>query len=178
MQMACNKEEAAFAGFWVRLAAFAIDSVIVGAALLVVRLGMSGVMALLAGTALGGRLLFSYSPKDIVLYLCGALYPVLCLYYTGTTPGKRLMNLRVVCAGGAERLPLLSVVYRETVGKFLSGFVLGLGYLMIALDKEKRGLHDFLSDTRVIYAKQVKVYAVPHRAAANHTQGVSFERES
>lgn len=158
MQMDCDNREVDYAGFWVRLAAFLIDQTIAGAGLLIIRLCMNGVMSLLTGTALGGRLLFSFSLKDIVIYFCGALYFILCTYHTGTTPGKRLMNLRVISANGDEKLPLANVIYRETVGRFLSGFLLAIGYWFVALDREKRGLHDILGDTRVIYAKKIKQY--------------------
>lgn len=158
MQKDYGKEQVVFAGFWVRLAAYVIDSVVVGAGLLVIRLLMSGVMALLEGTVLGGNLLFSYDLKDIVVYLGGVLYYILCTYYTGTTLGKKALNLRVVGTASDEKIPLFNVIYRETVGRFLSGFFAGLGYLLIAADKEKRGLHDILGDTRVIYAKNVKLY--------------------
>ena len=158
MQKDYGKEQIVFAGFWVRLAAYVIDSVVVGAGLLVIRLLMSGVMALLEGTVLGGNLLFSYDLKDIVVYLGGVLYFILCTYYTGTTLGKKALNLRVVGTASDEKIPLFNVIYRETVGRFLSGFFAGLGYLLIAADKEKRGLHDILGDTRVIYAKNVKLY--------------------
>ena len=78
MQKDYGKEQAVFAGFWVRVAAYVIDSVVVGAGLLIIRLLMSGVMMLLDGTVMGGNLLFSYDLKDIVLYLCGVLYFTLC----------------------------------------------------------------------------------------------------
>jgi uncharacterized RDD family membrane protein YckC len=34
--------------------------------------------------------------------------------------------------------------------EMLSGILLGIGYLMIAFDDEKRALHDRICDTRVI----------------------------
>lgn len=150
--------EVTYAGFWVRLAAFMIDNAIVGAGLLIVRLILFVIMLFLKGTPLEGNLLFSYSLKDIVLYAFGILYYILCTYFTGTTLGKRAMNLEVIYAGEREEIPFFNIIYRETVGKFLSGFILILGGLIIALDKEKRGLHDILSDTRVIYSKKVKIY--------------------
>ena len=156
-----SSTEVTFAGFWVRLAAFIIDSCVVAIGLLAVRLFLSGVMFVLDGTPLAGNLLFSYNLKDIVLYIFGALYYILCTYCTGTTLGKRVMNLRVINAGEEEKLAFFNVVYRETVGKFLSSFIIILGALIIALDKEKRGFHDMLSDTRVIYAKKVKTCPVP-----------------
>ena len=87
-------------------------------------------------------------------------YFVLFTYYTGTTLGKKAMNLRVVNEDGSQKLNLIDVIYRETVGRFLCGLSVGIGYIMAGVDREKRGLHDMLCDTRVIYAKKVKVYPV------------------
>lgn len=160
MQKDYSNQPVEFAGFWVRLAAYCLDSLIVFAGLLVVRLLMSGTMSLLSGTALGGNILFHYSLKDIVLYIFQVMYFILCTYLTGTTPGKKAMNLRVISAEDTERLTLLNVVYRETVGRFLCSLSIGIGYLIAGIDKEKRGIHDMLCDTRVIYAKKIKVYPV------------------
>lgn len=153
-----NSYSNSFAGFWARLFAYLIDQVIVFAVLLLVRVILSGVVSAAEGTPLGGNLLFQYDLKDIVLYLLQALYFITLTYYTGTTLGKRLMNLRVVPAVQGQKLSLLTVIYRETIGRFLSSVFVCIGYLLIAVDKEKRGFHDILCDTRVIYAKKVKVY--------------------
>ena len=149
-----------YAGFWVRFAAYLIDSGIAFLLLLVVRLVMSGVLSALYGTALGGNILFHYTLKDIVLYLGQVLYFILCTRYTGTTPGKRVMNLRVISVEENGELDLLTVVYRETVGRFLSSIFVCIGYLIIGVDREKRGFHDMLCDTRVVYGKRVKIYPV------------------
>ena len=58
---------------------------------------------------------------------------------------------------------LFDVVYRETIGKFLSGVIMNIGYIIAGIDSEKRALHDILCDTRVIYAKRVKVIPVQTR---------------
>ena len=158
--------QAEYAGFWVRLAAYAIDSVIVFFGLLVVRLFLAGVLSVLSGTWLGGNILFHYTLKDILLYVFQVLYFILCTWLTGTTLGKRAMNLRVISACPEEPLGLLDVVYRETIGRFLCSLSVGIGYIMAGVDKEKRGLHDFLCDTRVIYAKKIKVIPVYPRYQA------------
>ena len=150
-----------YAGFWVRLAAYAIDSVLIFLGLLIVRLILSAVMSALQGTVLGGNVLFHYTLKDILLYLCRVLYFILCTYYTGTTLGKRALNLRVVNADEGEKLSLLDVIYRETVGRFLCSVTAGIGYLIAGLDPEKRGIHDMLCDTRVVYAVKVKKINTP-----------------
>ena len=54
-------------------------------------------------------------------------------------------------------------MYRETIGKFLSGVIMNIGYIIAGIDSEKRALHDILCDTRVIYAKRVKVIPVQTR---------------
>ncbi len=157
MQNNYSNKEAEYAGFWVRFSAYMIDCVLVFFALLIIRVIMLGVMSAVKGTVLGGNILFHYNLKDIVLYVLQVLYFILCTYYTGTTLGKKAMNLRVVCADREEELTLLNVIYRETIGRFLSGAIVGAGYIMAGIDGEKRGLHDILCDTRVIYAKKIKV---------------------
>jgi uncharacterized RDD family membrane protein YckC len=167
-----------YAGFFVRLAAYAIDMIIVTVGLLAVRLVFVGVNSLIEGSFLDGGILFHYTLKDIVLYLFQVVYFILFTYHTGTTLGKKVMNLQVVSADGETKLNLLSVIYRETIGRFLCGCILCVGYLMIGVDKEKRGLHDILCDTRVIYSKKVKVYPeyVPHRGVELADKESQFEK--
>lgn len=43
-----------------------------------------------------------------------------------------------------------TMLIRETLGKFLSGLILSLGYLWILFDDNKQGWHDKLVDTLVV----------------------------
>ena len=165
MQNSYSSRDTEYAGFWVRLAAYVIDSIIVFFGLLFVRLFLSGIMSVLSDTWIGGNILFHYTLKDILLYGFQVLYFILCTYLTGTTLGKRAMNLRVVSADG-QKLTILNVVYREMIGRFLCSLSVGIGYIIAGVDREKRGLHDILCDTRVIYAKRVKVIPVYPRYQA------------
>ena len=122
------------------------------------RLVFLGINSLIAGTVLEGNILFHYTLKDIVLYVIRVVYFVLFTYHTGCTLGKRALNLKVIQSDDTDKLSLLTVIYRETIGRFLCGFILCIGYFLVGIDKEKRGLHDILCDTRVIYAKKMKVY--------------------
>lgn len=158
-----SRQEITYAGFWVRLGAYMIDSVVVFAGLLIVRFIMLIGTSVVDSSLLSGRILFQYTLKDIVLYSVQVLYFILCTYYTGTTLGKRAMNLRVIHTDESRKLTFLNVLYRETVGRFLSSIILGIGYIMIGFDKEKKGLHDILCDTRVVYGRKVKVYPVYQR---------------
>lgn len=160
MQNSCSNETPVYAGFWVRLAAFAIDHALILIPLLIANLIISGMLSIFDGTFLGGNVLFQYTLSDIISYLLQALYFIACTYMTGTTLGKRLMNLQVISANEDGKLTLTDVIFRETIGRFLCGVSMSIGYILIGLDSQKRGFHDMLSDTRVVYAKKVKVYPV------------------
>lgn len=146
-----------YAGFFVRLAAYIIDVIIVGIALLAIRIPIWIIAMGNPDNIIVKDLIFEYSIADIVIYVCKSLYFVLLTYYTGATLGKKLFCLKVVSTEG-RRLTFFEVAFRETVGRFLSGLIMNIGYILIVLDKEKRGLHDFLSDTEVIYYHEKKVY--------------------
>lgn len=168
MQNNYNSRKAEYAGFWVRLAAYCIDSAVVWIGLVFVRL-VIGILSLSGGMIFRANILFHYTLKDIILYVFQVLYFVIFTYNTGTTLGKKALNLRVMNADGSQKLSLVNVVYRETVGRFLCGLSVGIGYIMAGVDKEKRGIHDMLCDTRVVYAKKIKVYPVyqaPQRPGA------------
>lgn len=145
-----------YGGFFVRLAAFLIDWIILGAALLLVKIPLWLFGLGSAGKYVYEDFIFSYSVYDILIYILKLLYFVLLTYYTGATLGKKLLHLKVVSTEG-RKLTFFEILFRESVGKFLASVILYIGYIMIGADKEKRGLHDILSDTRVVYAHEQKV---------------------
>lgn len=154
----CSSGNLEYAGFWVRMAAYMIDSVVVFAGLLIMRLIFAGISLAGGGAITGTDILFHYSLKDIVLYALKVLYFIAFTYLTGTTLGKKAMNLRVVSKNPEEKLTLFNVVYRETVGRFLCSLPVNIGYIVAGIDSEKRGFHDLLCDTRVVYQKKIKAW--------------------
>ncbi len=146
-----------YAGFFVRLAAYIVDTVIVWAAMLIVRLPVWVTTISSPDNCLVKDFIFQYSIKDILFYIMQAAYFVLLTYFTGSTLGKKLFQIRVVSAED-RKMTFFEVTFRETVGRFLSALILSIGYIMIAIDKKKRGLHDILSDTNVVYYHEKKVY--------------------
>lgn len=154
----CASGNLEYAGFWVRMAAYMIDSVVVFAGLLIVRLIFAGISLAGGGAITGTDILFHYSLKDIILYALKVLYFIAFTYLTGTTLGKKAMNLRVVSKNPEEKLTLFNVVYRETVGRFLCSLPVNIGYIVAGIDSEKRGFHDLLCDTRVVYQKKIKAW--------------------
>lgn len=166
-----------YAGFWVRFAAYAIDSAVVFAGLLIVRLIFAGISLAGGGAITGTDILFHYSLKDMVLYGLKVLYFITFTYLTGTTLGKKAMNLRVISKDPKEKLTLLNVVYRETVGRFLCSLPVNIGYVVAGIDSEKRGFHDMLCDTRVVYQKKIKPWMVQPKVKENHIQKPVVEKQ-
>lgn len=68
--------------------------------------------------------------------------------WRGQTLGQMVFNMKVVKTDGAK-IDLRVAVIRY-LGYLLCGLTLGLGYLLIAFDKRKQGLHDKLAETYVI----------------------------
>lgn len=82
--------------------------------------------------------------------LVGLAYYVGPTALTGQTLGKFLLGIRVVGAHGPRTWG--QILLRETIGRLVCALTLGLGYLPILWDAERRGLHDRLADTRVVRA--------------------------
>lgn len=137
-----------YAGFFVRLAAYLVDTLIIGIGSFFI--SATGLFWNIGTGFLSAPVLFQYKIDDILFYLLGAAYYILMTYSAGATLGKRIFNLRVVSADG-QKLTFFNVLYRETIGKYLSGVIMNAGYIAIGVDIEKRGFHDMLCDTRVVY---------------------------
>ena len=123
-----------YMGFWIRLAAAVIDGILLF------------IVNLLVGFLLG----LAGSPLSILVnLLIGWAYHVGFIAAKGQTIGKMAVGIQVVDNQG--NIPGIgAVLLRETIGKFLSGIAIGLGYLWVVWDKEKRGWHDHIAGTYVV----------------------------
>ncbi len=124
-----------------RLAAFLVDGLILGAALaafgaIFVRFNPErGPIPVLAGTSVA------------VAFLLWMAYEFLFVVYTGSTPGLRVLKLRLVRFDGA---PTTRRTRRwRVLGSFLSAVSLGLGYLWSLLDEEGLCWHDRITRTHI-----------------------------
>lgn len=139
-----------YAGFLVRFFAYIIDCIIVGFALLVVKIPYLIVNFINPDTFIAKPILFKFSAIDIIFYLLSLIYFVLMTYICGATLGKKALKIKVVKQNN-EKLSLIDVIYRESIGRYLSGLIVFIGYIMIAVDSQKRALHDMICDTLVVY---------------------------
>ncbi len=143
-----------YAGFWIRMAARIIDLVVILAAFnlffLVDRLGSGAGLWAPAGIVQGGD---PFSAGNIVrlaffLFFPGFYYVYLHGAY-GQTFGKMALGIRVLNDDGS---PIsFGTSFLRWLGYFLCDLTLDIGYLWVAFDARKQGLHDKLCRTIVVW---------------------------
>lgn len=84
-----------------------------------------------------------------LITLISLTYFILFIWKTGTTPGKKLLHLKVV---NQEYKPLSfwQTLLRQTIGYIISGSILNLGFLWILINKRRMAWHDKLAKTFVV----------------------------
>ena len=135
--LAGQAETLPYAGFWIRLGALLIDSALMLLAVIPM------VVILNTGS-------FTENPIAIsVVMVVGYLaYISFCVWVGVKSPGKGALGLRILRTDGSAPGPA------RRFFRFLADWCLGpfsiISILMIALRKDKRGLHDLLLDTVVV----------------------------
>ncbi|BAK83762.1 RDD family protein [Komagataeibacter medellinensis] len=169
-----------YAGFWMRVVAYLIDSIVLWAVLALLGLVLvppSLSVSIFDPQSTGGsggdyRISYihpvDYTPADytiistiphlhwngnglfeILSLLLPAAYYILCeASRAQATPGKLLCGMRVTDLYG-NRITVARAMGRY-FGKYLSAFILGIGFLMVMWTQRKQGLHDILAGTCVI----------------------------
>jgi uncharacterized RDD family membrane protein YckC len=158
---------APYAGFVSRAAAMVIDLLIVGAILLaggigadffVRTSGISQLLGLLADDlswmAPLRVFLNSASFEIIVTLSVGYFYFTFFYLFGGATIGKYLLGLRVVSADGGRLAPTQAAI--RVFAYAASALVLYLGFLAVLVDDQRRGWHDRLSHSAVVYRWQAR----------------------
>ena len=87
-----------------------------------------------------------------VSVVLGVIYDCVFLRKYSATPGKLAMGL-AICRTDGSPLSIGRIVARY-FAMILNNFTLGLSYLVVAFDDEKRGVHDYVCDTRVVRTQQ------------------------
>jgi uncharacterized RDD family membrane protein YckC len=153
------------AGFWRRFASFIIDNIFIAISSFVI---FSIIFAILFSVFpdLADKYTLSEYTWDAILttsempltwvdwfaYLGGVVidiaYWTVAIGWKGRTVGKLMLGTKVVRPDGSR------VSYLRAFGRYwgyvLCYLTLGFGFLAIAWNKQKRGLHDLVCDTMVI----------------------------
>lgn len=142
------------AGFFVRMLAIIIDSLIINAVFIIfgfvvdynmsVGLNYLGITEEeLVSDIIGGTIYFFY-----VFFF--PTYFIFLTYKYQATIGKKILGIKVV-SEDESNLSLGRIIKRETIGKILSSLFFGFGFLMSIFTKNKQALHDKIAKTFVIY---------------------------
>ncbi|MCI5071753.1 RDD family protein [bacterium] len=132
-----------------RFAAAIVDNVITSLLTIPLSIISGLVIALFNLQAMGE------SVVALVTYLL--TYGILVFYFgwfyknKGATPGKLLMKLQVINLETGGRIGYGRTFLREIIGKFFAAVILGIGFFMIIFRKDRRGLHDLIANTQVVY---------------------------
>jgi uncharacterized RDD family membrane protein YckC len=135
-----------YVGFWARVGASIIDSLLVAVILFPLLTWIYG-----GDYWLDERLV--KGPADFLLsWVLPAVAIVLFWMYRQATPGKMAISARIVDAktGGVPSTRQLVIRY---LGYFVSTIPLGLGLVWVAFDPRKQGWHDKLAGTVVVRSR-------------------------
>ncbi|MGV1100252.1 RDD family protein [Thiovibrio sp. JS02] len=142
-----NLQDAAYAGFWIRVWASVIDSFLLLLITIPLLLAVYGPAYFESEALLKG-------PMDFLInYLLPAVAIIAFWRYRAATPGKMAVSAKIVDAdtGGAPSVRQLVIRY---FAYLISTLPLGLGLLWVAFDPRKQSWHDKLAHTVVIRNKK------------------------
>lgn len=141
-----DESDVEYAGFWVRVGASLIDS------LLIVIITFPLLVSLYGWEYFGSEKLLVGPADFLITWVLPAVAVIWFWVQRQATPGKAALALRVVDAESGSPLSLA-----QSIGRYLAYFVstipFGLGLLWVGFDSRKQGWHDKLASTVVVRAK-------------------------
>jgi len=141
-----NKDHFEYAGFWIRVWASIIDTILILIITMPFLLSVYGAGYFDSDKIIQGPLDF------FVSWVFPAIAVILFWIYKSATPGKMAISSKIVNAHTGEK-PSVGQFVGRYFAYFISGIPLGLGIIWIAFDKRKQGWHDKLAGTVVIRRK-------------------------
>lgn len=157
--------EVKYAGFWIRFVASFLDTLFLAVPIAIVIYFLSDgnwfdfsqyqqniayAMSGNADKALANQPQTSF--KWELLFEISVLIITMLFWrkWRGATPGKKFIHIKIVDAKTLQDIDNKQAITRS-IGYIASTLALLIGFLMIAFRKDKRGLHDLLAGTVVIY---------------------------
>ncbi|WP_428911314.1 RDD family protein [Niallia sp. Krafla_26] len=134
-----------YAGFWMRFWAYLLDIIVIGS---INRILVYPIFRLF-DLPMDENSIFT--PVSIMTAIIFYAYFVLMTKYFGQTLGKMAFGLKVISLK-ESKLNWSTIVFREWIGRFISGTVLIL-YIIIGFLPKKQGIHDLFADTTVIHER-------------------------
>jgi uncharacterized RDD family membrane protein YckC len=158
-------DEVRYAGFWVRFVASFLDTLFLALPVAVViyflsdgnwfdfsqyQQNLSYAMSGNASKALASQP--QTSLKWELLFEVAVLLITMIFWkrWRGATPGKKFVHIKIVDANSLQDINNQQAITRS-VGYIASTLAFLIGFIMVAFRADKRGLHDLLAGTSVIY---------------------------
>ena len=144
-----HSQDQEYAGFWIRVGASVIDTIIVLIIILPILTAVYGKAYWLDDSLVKGFWDFMFS------YLLPAVGVVLFWVYKSATPGKMATKLTIVDAKTGNKPSTGQFVIRY-LGYYVSTLPLLLGLIWVGIDKRKQGWHDKLAGTVVLKSTKME----------------------
>jgi uncharacterized RDD family membrane protein YckC len=132
-----------YAGFWIRVVAALIDTVLIMLIIMPILIGIYG------SAYFSGASLIQGAWDFLLSYILPAIAVIIFWTYRSATPGKMVLKIKIVDANTGGK-PSTA----QFIGRYLAYYVsiipLLLGLIWVGFDKRKQGWHDKLAGTVVI----------------------------
>ncbi|WP_321324434.1 RDD family protein [Thiomicrorhabdus sp.] len=132
-----------YAGFWIRVGASLIDTLILLLVTTPILLMIYGDNYWTSESILMGTWDF------IISYIFPAIAVIVFWTYKSATPGKMALKLTILDANTGQK-PSTSQFIIRYLGYFVSTIPLCLGLIWVGIDKRKQGWHDKMAGTVVV----------------------------
>jgi len=160
-----------YAGFWIRFVASFVDTIILALPVAIVIYFLSdgnwfdfSQYQQNTSYAMSGNAQKALASQPQMSLKWELLFEVAVLLITilfwkkwrGATPGKRFVHIKIVDAKTLQDINNQQAITRS-IGYIASTLSFLVGFFMVGFRKDKRGLHDLLAGTVVIYDKPINL---------------------
>jgi len=152
-----------YAGFWIRLAAALIDLLILVVGLYTLYCVISqsffwifpnvpgvitAVIDIAGGAPLSTGIIWLSATILLAFMVASTVYFVACWAASGQTVGNLSMSIKVIRTDSSSLDLRYSFI--RFLGSVLCVATLGIGFIVVAFDSHKQGMHDRMADTYVV----------------------------
>jgi len=136
-------ENTEYAGFWIRVVASLIDTILIMLITIPPTIGIYGMEYFESTQLVVGAWDFWIS------WVLPAVAVIIFWVCKSATPGKMLTKIKIIDASSGEKLSV-----GQSIGRYFAYFIsivpLMLGIFWVGIDKKKQGWHDKLANTLVV----------------------------
>ncbi|HTV85067.1 MAG TPA: RDD family protein [Dyella sp.] len=145
-----------YGGFWMRVAAYALDMLIIWLAFFVLFFVLALMLPHRSPTAAPPSQVMPTVVAFLLILATWLYFPLWESSAKQATPGKQALGLRVTDENG-NRLGFWHA-FGRFLGKIVSGLILYVGYMMAGWTSRKQGLHDLMAGTFVVRGQVLEAW--------------------